>query len=60
MQDLFSCRMQTLSCSMWDLVPRPAIEHGPPALGAQSLSHWATREVHEHPSNRTVFQYSHA
>ena len=26
-----------LSCSMWDLVPWPGIEPGPPALGAQSL-----------------------
>ena len=34
-------------CSMRDLVPRPGIEPGPPALGAQSLSHWTTREVLE-------------
>ena len=34
-----------LSCSMWDLAPWPGIEPGPPALGAQSLSHWTTREV---------------
>ena len=33
------------SCGMWDLVPWPGIEPGPPALGAQSLSHWTTREV---------------
>ena len=25
-----------LICSMWDLVPLPGIEPGPPALGAQS------------------------
>ena len=30
---------------MWDLVARPRIEAGPPALGAQSLSYWTTREV---------------
>ena len=30
---------------MWDLVPWPWIEHGPPALGVQSLIHCATREV---------------
>ena len=42
---LFSCSMQTLSCSMWDLVPRPRIKPRPPALGAWSLSHWTTREV---------------
>ena len=41
----FSCGMQTLSCSMQDLVPRPGIEPGPPALGAQSLTHWTTWEV---------------
>jgi len=28
---------------MWDLVP--GIEPRPPVLGAQSLSHWTTREV---------------
>ena len=36
-----------LSCSMWDLVPQPGMEPGPPALGAQSLSLWTTREVPE-------------
>ena len=30
---------------MWDLVPRPGIKPGPPALGAESLNHCATREV---------------
>ena len=44
MQDL-SCNMSTLSCSMWDLVPWPGIKPRAPALGAQSLSHWTTREV---------------
>ena len=34
-----------LSCGMWDLVPWPGIEPGPPALGAWSLSLWTTREV---------------
>ena len=33
------------SCGMWDLVPWPGIKPGPPALGAQSLTHWTTREV---------------
>ena len=33
------------SWSMWDLVPWPGIEPGPPALGAWSLSHWTSREV---------------
>ena len=30
---------------MWDLVPWPGIELGPPPSGAQSLSHWLTRKV---------------
>ena len=42
---IFSCGIQTLGCGMWDLVPWPGIEPGPPALGARSLSHWTTREV---------------
>ena len=37
--------MLGLSCSMWDIVPWPGIEPGPPALGAQNLSHRTTREV---------------
>ena len=28
------------SCGRWDPVPQTGIELGPPALGAQSLSHW--------------------
>ena len=39
------CSMQALSCGMWDLVPWPGIEPGPPALGARSLRHWTAREV---------------
>ena len=34
-----------LSCGLWDLVPGPGIKPRPPALGAQSLSHWTTQEV---------------
>ena len=34
-----------LSCSMWDLVLQPGIEPGPPALEAQSVNHWTTRET---------------
>ena len=30
---------------MWDLVFWPGIEPEPPVLGAQSLSHWPTREM---------------
>ena len=33
------------SCSVWDLVPQPGLKPKPPVLGAQSLSHWTTREV---------------
>ena len=40
-----SCGMQTLSCSIQDLVSQPGIKPGPPALGAWSLTHWTTREV---------------
>ena len=32
-------------CSMWDLGPQPGVKSRPPALAAQSLSHWTTREV---------------
>ena len=33
----------SLGCAMWHVgvVPRPCIEPAPPALEAQSLSHWA-------------------
>ena len=44
---VFSQGMQTLSCSMWGLVPQLGIEPRPPALGTQSLSHWTTGEVLE-------------
>ena len=43
-QDL-PCSVRALSCGMWDLVPWPGMEPGPPALGARSLNHWTTREV---------------
>ena len=39
------CGLKTLSCTMQDLAPWPGIEPEPPALGAQSLSPWTTREV---------------
>ena len=42
---IFSCNTQTLSCSMWDLVPQSGIESRLPESGALNLSHWATREV---------------
>ena len=37
--------MPGFSCCMWHLVPWPGIEPRPPALGAQNLRHWTTREV---------------
>ena len=33
---LVACRIFDLHCGMWDLVPWPGIEPGPPALGMQS------------------------
>ena len=53
MQDLLvaACRLLVAAPGllvaecMWDLVPRPGIEPGPPALWAQSLTHWTTGEV---------------
>ena len=36
---------ESTSCYMWNLVPQAGIEPRPPALEAQSLSHWTTREV---------------
>ena len=42
---IFAAACRIFSCGMWDLVSWPGIEPGPPALGAGSLSHWATREV---------------
>ena len=42
---IFSYNMQTLSCGLWHLVPRPGIEPRPPALGAWSLTHWTPRET---------------
>ena len=44
-QGIFTCGLQTLRCLMWGLVPWPGSEPRPPALGAQSLSHWSTGEV---------------
>ena len=30
---------------LWDLIPRPEIEPVSPAVEAQNLNHWTTREV---------------
>ena len=45
MQSLLVIACGIFICGMWGLIPWPGIELGPPALGAWSLSHWATREV---------------
>ena len=42
---LVAAREIFVAACMWDLVPRPGIEPGPPELGAQSLTHWTTRDV---------------
>ena len=34
--------MQTLSCSIWDLVPWPGIEPRSPTLGVWHFNHWPT------------------
>ena len=34
-----------VAACMRELVPRPGIEPGPPALGVWNLTHWTTREV---------------
>ena len=44
MQSLSVVTCGIFSCGMWDLIPWPVIESGPPALRG-SLSHWVTREV---------------
>ena len=40
-----NCTTWMPCCGMWDLVPWPGIEPGPPVLGAQSLNHGTIREV---------------
>ena len=42
-----------VSFRMWALIPQPGMEPGPPALGVQSFSLWATREV---PCTRRFFR----
>ena len=44
---VFGCGMQTLSFSMWGLVPWQGIEPWTPSSGTWSLSHWTIREVPE-------------
>lgn len=35
--------MPVFSCGMWNLLPWPGMEHGPPAQEMQSLSHWTIK-----------------
>ena len=44
-KDLFSCDMQTLHCSVWDLPPWSGSESRPSALGIWSLSHQGSPRV---------------
>ena len=46
------------SCSMWDLVPSPGMKLWPSALGAWSLSHWATGEVPDFPFLNSYYVHS--
>ena len=55
--EIFSCRMQTLSWGMWDLVPWPVMEPRPHPLGAWSLSHRTTREVPSVVNFSAVWHY---
>ena len=50
--------IQTLNCSIWDLVPWPGIEPGPPALRMKNLSHWTTREVPDEWQSHSVVSAS--
>ena len=48
-----------LDCGMWDLVPCPGIKPRPPALGAQNLSQWTTRQVPSLVAFRIVSNFCH-
>ena len=37
--------MQTVSCSMWELVTWPGVKPGLPALGVWSLRHWTRKSL---------------
>ena len=54
----FCCGMWALSWGMWDLVPWSGMEPGPLVLGAQSLSHWTTREVLQGRSPTIALDYA--
>lgn len=42
---MWDLSLQTLSCKTWDSVPQAGIEPQCHILGAQSQSHWTTRQV---------------
>ena len=44
-----------LSCGVRDLVPRPGLEPGPPALGARSLTPWTAGQV-----RKMLFKWNHS
>ena len=46
---MWLCWVLGVSCILRDLGPRPGIEPWAPALAAQSLSHWTSREIPSHP-----------
>ena len=48
--EFLSCGTQTLSWSMWHLIPWPGIEPGPPTLRAQSPNHCAHQGFYPLPS----------
>ena len=45
-----------VAACVWDLVPWPGVEPGPPALGAQSVTHWTTREVPQYNILNRAFE----
>ena len=47
--EIFSCGIQTPSCSRRDLVPQLGIKPRPTALGVWRLSHWTVRKVPDLP-----------
>ena len=53
-----SCSRQELSCVMWDLFHWPGIKPRAPALGAQSLNHWTTRNIPHISFSNSHFKFS--
>ena len=51
--------MPGLGCGMWDPAPWPGVEPELPALGAQSLSHWATKQSLRVPLFATPWTVAH-